>query len=203
MRDKQDLKKSRNKRRKLKSSKRWQKPEKSNSKRKSASLLNKRNRSETSSLELFSNKRKSESENNRRKRKRSRSSRSTLTSFEAKSSKMKRSRNKTDLTTWRREGSWDKSLTQRRENLSKLSSKSWLIWMILELHPNIRLNLPERKLLKFNSFDDYSSHPCVTHEGWSFSLNFGFVYFHIRHNYFWCPSLAVFLENCLPVMLVM
>lgn len=71
--DKQDLRRNRNKKRKSKFSKKWLKLERSNFKKRKDYSLNKRSRKETSSSELYSNRKKNENESNKRRKRRNKS----------------------------------------------------------------------------------------------------------------------------------
>jgi hypothetical protein len=107
---------------------------------------NKQNKSEMSFSELSTNRRKSES-------KRMLSIPKSMTFFshtrsnsELKFSKMKKSRNKKDLTIWKREESSDRSLTQRRINLSTLRRESWKSLRVWVLIPSTRQSCPRKRL---------------------------------------------------------
>lgn len=102
------------------------------------------------------------------------------------------------MTTSKKEELWDRSLTLKGENLKWSNSKSFNIWMTLELNPSIKQNLLERKLLKFiNSSDNNCTNSCITHESWRFCLNFRFVYFHEWNDHLWCSLFAFTLMDSL------
>ena len=71
--DRQDLRRNRNKKRKSKFFKKWQKLERSNFKKRKDYSLNKRSRKETSFSELYSNRKKNENESNKRRKRRNKS----------------------------------------------------------------------------------------------------------------------------------